>query len=162
MRARPLLLPGLVAAMAWDLWQAQAFGLLLLWALCSVVERRAAMRGCRRVPLPSWGDKSLRAAFLLVLVGPSVWALDANVIGKPVAATFLLAYLFSYTDLSELRGGRKVCGAARGVCSTVASRLCASTASVGSSLGFGLGWGDAWLSSPTRLTPAASFSSAAL
>eukprot|EP00047_Mylnosiga_fluctuans_P014017 m.34734 g.34734 ORF g.34734 m.34734 type:complete len:371 (+) comp5256_c0_seq2:440-1552(+) len=88
------------------MWLLQLGGLAFLFTLGSIVEKKAAMRGCHRNPLPAWFDRFLRVAFLTVLTGPSAYAIDTHIIGYPVLITTLILYLFTYCDLSEQRGGR--------------------------------------------------------
>eukprot|EP00037_Helgoeca_nana_P037789 m.17719 g.17719 ORF g.17719 m.17719 type:complete len:350 (+) comp9407_c0_seq1:91-1140(+) len=83
-------------------WQTIGFGLLIL--LSRLVESRAAMRGCKRAPMPSGLDKLLRVAFLGVIAGPTCVSIDL-VIGFPIFTVGLIAYMIPYTDLCEQRGG---------------------------------------------------------
>jgi len=91
-----------------ELWKLQGFGLVLLAVLARIVEQKAAMRGCKTNPLPRWFDQFLRVAFLGVLAGPSVWALDSYTPTKfPILSSLLAAYMIPYADLVEQCGGRE-------------------------------------------------------
>lgn len=46
----------------------QLAGILFLGVLAQIIEKKAAMRGCHRNPLPAWFDRFLRIAFLSILV----------------------------------------------------------------------------------------------
>ena len=92
-------------------WHVQLGGLCLLAGLASIVERKAAMRGCNRAPLPAWFDRFLRVAFLGTLAGPTLYTIDTAVLGStttsiPWLSLLLALYLIPYSDLCEQRGGR--------------------------------------------------------
>ncbi|EDQ88945.1 uncharacterized protein MONBRDRAFT_25681 [Monosiga brevicollis MX1] len=81
-------------------------GIAFLALLANIVEKKAAMRGCHRNPLPAWFDRFLRVAFLGILAGPSFYALD-SFIGLPIFTPLLVLYLIPYSDLCEQDGGRE-------------------------------------------------------
>eukprot|EP00040_Diaphanoeca_grandis_P003125 m.23878 g.23878 ORF g.23878 m.23878 type:complete len:355 (+) comp14386_c1_seq1:263-1327(+) len=87
------------------IWHAQVIGFGLLAMLSNIVEKKAAMRGCQTVPLPGWIDRSLRIAFLGVLIGPVCVTLDLYTIGYPVLTSCLCIYMIPYSNLVEQRGG---------------------------------------------------------
>eukprot|EP00045_Choanoeca_perplexa_P012367 m.134765 g.134765 ORF g.134765 m.134765 type:complete len:104 (+) comp15979_c0_seq1:43-354(+) len=72
----------------WKLWQIQVLGIGFLMVLAQIVEKKAAMRGCNRNPLPAWFDRFLRVAFLSIFLGPTCWALD-SLIGFPFLTVVL-------------------------------------------------------------------------
>eukprot|EP00053_Salpingoeca_punica_P010704 m.95964 g.95964 ORF g.95964 m.95964 type:complete len:343 (-) comp15472_c3_seq4:250-1278(-) len=93
------------------LWLIQVLGLAVLMVVLQVAEKRAAMRGCNRAPMPSWLDRTIRAIFLLQLA-PSLHTLDGFV-GFPLFLPALLIYMIPYLDLAEQNGGRKTLYARR-------------------------------------------------
>lgn len=80
----------------WGVWITL---LVILLALSSFLENKAAMRGTHRNPLPGWIDKSLRIFFLVLLM----WPLTA-VLGTIITLSLFLLYLPLYLDGSEKRG----------------------------------------------------------
>lgn len=80
----------------WGVWLVL---LLILFALSSVLEKKAAMRGSHRNALPAWMDKGLRLFFLVLVMWPLV-----GVLGFWFAFVLFALYLPSYLDGSEKRG----------------------------------------------------------
>eukprot|EP00038_Savillea_parva_P017076 m.18995 g.18995 ORF g.18995 m.18995 type:complete len:350 (+) comp3649_c0_seq2:15-1064(+) len=87
-----------------QMWHWQLIGFCFLSLLSRVIESKAAMRGCRRQPIPVWLDKALRVAFLGVLAGPTCVSIDMA-LGFPVCTALLVLYMIPYTDLCEQSGG---------------------------------------------------------
>ncbi|EGD74554.1 hypothetical protein PTSG_05918 [Salpingoeca rosetta] len=87
-------------------WHVQAAGLAFLGGLATVIERRAAMRGCNREPMPAWFDRFLRIAFLGILAAPTCYTLDTTIMPFPICIPALLLYMIPYSDLCEQHGGR--------------------------------------------------------
>ncbi|KAJ9473680.1 hypothetical protein DIPPA_17108 [Diplonema papillatum] len=73
-----------------------------LLAMSSFLEKRAAMRGTNRRPLPDWVDKAIRCFFLAVFITP-VFAVFPWPSALFVAT---LLYLPTYLDGSEKKGNR--------------------------------------------------------
>jgi hypothetical protein len=84
-----------------DYWFWIVWGGLLatLFAISSILEKHAAMRGSHREPMPMWADKGLRIFFLMLFL----WPLVAVLSFWPVAVLYVL-YLPWYLDGSEKRG----------------------------------------------------------
>lgn len=88
-----------------EVWHVQLIGLAVLALLAQIIEKKAAMRGCHRNPLPPWFDRLLRVAFLSIVAGPTLYSLD-KLLPFPILTPLLIAYLIPYSDLCEQRGGR--------------------------------------------------------
>lgn len=80
----------------WGVW---AVLLLMLFALSSFLEKKAALRGSHRTPMPAWVDKGIRVFFLVLIM----WPFTA-LLGLTVTGVLFLLYLPSYLDGSEKRG----------------------------------------------------------
>jgi len=77
-------------------------GLLVIFLVVSTyMERKAAMRGSNRSPLPEWADKALRTYFYLLVILPlCLWF-------PWVVSPFAVLYYPSFIDGSERTGSRK-------------------------------------------------------
>jgi hypothetical protein len=93
---------GLLSSAA--LWRAAAAvaAFIAFAAFAAFLERRAAMRGSHRAPLPAAVDKAIRCCLLACFLAPAALWLDA----RGAAAAYVL-YLPLYLDGSEMSGRRR-------------------------------------------------------
>ena len=69
--------------------------------ISNYLERSCAMRGTKRIPLPSWTETGLRLFFLFILVAPL-----NLLIPLPVLIPMIVLYIPFFVDGSEKRGDR--------------------------------------------------------
>lgn len=88
-------------------WALGALAVVVVGMACQMIESMAAMRGQNGEPLSVYVDKTLRACFLLLVLGPVTYILDVHLLALafPLSTLSLLLYLIPYTSHAELHGG---------------------------------------------------------